>query len=73
MSITIALTEEQRSLLQLALEIARDKFQDNVRILDQEKDGRRLADQFERQTEQADELLLWIAGAENVIIEEARD
>jgi hypothetical protein len=70
MSINIALTEEQRSLLQLALEIARDKF--NV-YATSDGIGVRLADQFKKQAGDADALLLWISGAENVIIEEARD
>jgi hypothetical protein len=70
MSITIALTEDQRSLLQVSLEIARDKF--NV-YATSEGVGVRLADQFKKQAGQAEELLMRVANAENVIIEEARD
>ncbi len=74
MSISIALTEEDRSLLQLALEIARDKFRDNALILRKEIGGyRSLADQFENQANDAVRLKQRIENAENVIIEEARD
>jgi hypothetical protein len=81
MSISIALTEEQRGLLRLSLEIARDKFKEDAKICLQPSwtagllNGKntRLADQFDKQAKEADELLMWVAGAENVIIEEARD
>jgi hypothetical protein len=73
MTIRIALTEEQRSLLQLSLEIARDKFKEHARSVGDGLLTNRLADQFAKQAKQADELLLWVTGAENVIIEERRD
>lgn len=69
MSVTIALTEDQRSLLQLSLEIARDKF----KVYATSDGAGSLADQFDKQAKEADELLIWVANAENVIIEEARD
>lgn len=69
MSVTIALTEEQRGLLQIALEIARDKF----KVYATSDGVGSLAEQFDRQAKEADELLTWVANAENVIIEEARD
>ena len=68
MSISIALTEDQRSLLQLSLEIARDKFKENASYLLSNGTAERLVDQFRKQAKEADALLLWIAGAEAVII-----
>jgi len=73
MSISIALTENQRSLLQLALEIAVGRFKDDAKISLLKCANTRLADQFDQQAKEAEELLLWVARAENVIIEEARD
>lgn len=75
MSISVALNEDQRSLLQLSLEIARDRFKEHVVSFGGSDFDftKRLADQFAKQAKEADELLLWVAGAENVIIEEARD
>jgi hypothetical protein len=73
MSINIALTEEQRGLLQIALEIARDKFKEHAKSMLVNSANVRLADQFDKQAKEADELLMWITNAENVLIEEARD
>jgi hypothetical protein len=73
MSISIALTKEQRGLLQEALEIAREKFKGNAR-----KTKRKLlhgysAQQIEGKAAEAQQLLDWITNAENVIIEERND
>jgi hypothetical protein len=77
MSISIRLDENQRSLLQLALEIARDKFKENVQELRLNTTSNKvmasLAEQFQEQANEADKLLLWIAQADNVIIEEPND
>jgi hypothetical protein len=72
MTIRIALTEEQRHLLQLSLEIARDRFEDDAKI-SLDCYAPQLANQFDKQAKEAGELLMWVANAENVIIEEARD
>jgi hypothetical protein len=73
MTISIALTEEQRGLLQIALEIARDKFKEHAKSLLVNSANVRLAVQFDKQADEAEKLLTWITNAENVIIEEARD
>jgi hypothetical protein len=75
MSVSVALTEDQRSLLQLSLEIARDKFRENVRELEPKSNKviRSLSEQFLEQANEAEQLLMWVANADNVIIEEARD
>jgi hypothetical protein len=75
MSISISLTEEQRGLLQVSLEIARDRFKDDAKIIRRHHPSWpvSLADQFDKQAKEADELLMRVANAENVIIEEARD
>ena len=70
MTISIALTESQRSLLTLALQIARDKFKENAKFVLTHSGNVRLADQFDKQAEGAKALLIWIGGAENVIIQE---
>ena len=59
--------------MQLSLEIARDQFKKDATTSLVEFSNTPLAEQFDKQAKEADELLLWIAGAENVIIEERRD
>jgi hypothetical protein len=65
----VVLTESQMSLLHVALDVARDKFRDNARMLDARSlaghlEG--LADQFEKQAEQTDELLTLLVNSDHV-------
>lgn len=78
MSISIALTKEQRGLLQEALEIARDKFKEKASASALQSKARRKpqsrrAVRFEDQAKEAQQLLEWITNAENVIIQEPND
>ena len=74
MSTSVALTEEQRSLLHVALGVAIRRFKENAEIFsDSPNSDERLANQFARQADQAEELLLWIINAENIVIVEAND
>ena len=76
MSNSIALTEEHRSLLHVALGIAIRRFKENAEVF---SDGSntdcndRLAEQFTKQSEDAENLLMWIINAENIVIVEAND
>jgi hypothetical protein len=76
MSTSIALREEQRSLLHVALGIAIRRFKENAEVF---SDGSstdsndRLAEQFTKQAEDAENLLMWIINAENIVIVEAND
>jgi hypothetical protein len=79
MSISIALTKEQRGLLQEALEIARDQFKENARAsalqtkAKHKRQNRPAARFADRAKKEAQQLLVWIANAQNVIIEEPND
>lgn len=76
MSASISLTDEQRSLLQIALGIAIRRFKENAEVF---SDGfsvdynNGLAEQFTKQAEDAENLLMWIINAENIVIVEAND
>lgn len=65
---TVVLTERQRGILQVALEIARDKFLENVRALGNNHFG--LADQFEQQAKEAEVLLNQVTLADEITITE---
>ena len=74
---TIVLSESQRGILQIALEIARDKFATNVRTLRRAEvnpgDGitiTRLWQQFEKQEEEAETLLSLVASAHDITLTE---
>ncbi len=64
----IEITEEQRALLQVSLEIARDRYKENVGTLANEPGHTRLAEQFGRQARQAEELLDLFGEAETITI-----
>ena len=51
---TVVLTESQRGILQIALEIARDRFKDHVRTLSTEWHDDRFIAKFEEQAEDAE-------------------
>jgi len=75
---TIVLTESQRGVLQIALEIAVDRFKDHVRMLSGFDIGPHattgsLADQFERQAVTAQELLNLVACADAITVIEEGD
>jgi hypothetical protein len=77
-SISIALTENQREIVKAALEIGRDKFEEKARASAIQskathKPQSRRAARFEGQAAEAHRLLVWIANAENVIIQEPND
>jgi hypothetical protein len=67
---TVVLTETQRGILQIALEIARDKFQDHVKVLLTEWHDDRLIAKFEEQAADAEKLLTLVSLAENITITE---
>jgi hypothetical protein len=71
------MTEGERSLLQICLEIAKEKFLDNVKVLEEElknelvaSSTRFLIDQFTTQALDSERLSLRILNAESVVIEE---
>ncbi len=67
---TVVLTERQRGILQIALEIARDKFRDNARLLEKEFGSQGMADTFDEQAEDADALLNMVTLADEITITE---
>jgi hypothetical protein len=67
---TMVLTESQRGVLQIALEIAVDRFKDHARNIG---DLAGLADQFERQADTAQTLLSLVACADAVLIMEENE
>jgi hypothetical protein len=67
---TAVLTENQRSLLAVCLEIARDKFGDNAKYLRTVSASMGLADQFEKQEKETKHLLSLFATADEVAITE---
>jgi hypothetical protein len=76
MSTSIALREEQRSLLHVALGIAIRRFKENAEVFSggsSTDSNDRLAEQFTKQAEDAENLLMWIINAENIVIVEAND
>ena len=69
----IEITENQRSLLQVSLEIARDKYRENASTVVADASTlvakMRICQQFERQAVEAQELLDLFSGAEAITVE----
>ena len=75
-SVSIALTDEQQSLLHVALGVAIRRFKENAEVFSDGSSAdynRTLAEQFTKQAEDAENLLMWIINAENIVIVEAND
>jgi hypothetical protein len=73
MKVTTVLTESQRGILAIALELARDRFADNTRKLLGCQDlelARKLVETFEEQAKEAEVLLTLVTLAENITITE---
>lgn len=64
----IEITEEQRSLLQVSLEIALARYRENATKLIDEPGGQRLVAQFDRQARQTDELIALFGEADTITI-----
>lgn len=73
---TKVLTEEERGILTIALEIARDRFRENANLAEVSADKgelgtmHRIAVQFERQRSIADQLLTKVVLADEITISE---
>ncbi len=65
----IEIDDSQRSLIQICLEIARDRFKENATTIA----NSRVCEQFERQAKQADELLTTFTLADTITITTAAE
>jgi hypothetical protein len=75
-SASISLTDEQRSLLHVALGVAIRRFKENAEVFSGGSSAdynHTLAEQFTKQAEDAENLLMWIINAENIVIVETND
>lgn len=60
----VEIDDTRRSLLQICLEIARDKFKENATTIA----NQRVAEQFSRQAAEAEQLLDLVAGADAITV-----
>jgi hypothetical protein len=67
MSISIALTEEQRRLLMMCIEVARDRFKEDATAC------KELAELFNQHAADTDALILWFSNAQDILVVERRD